>query len=433
MDVTPLLDAVRDARPDGHSVRDWSIYASESRQSSLGVKDGHAGSVHAPLTLGESAAARYLFVWDDGRVSRGSFERRQVEHDAAAALCDARAAAYDDADAAQVHGPAEFPELELHDASTARMAAGATEQLASRLDEVRHRVAELRTWSGSFSASEAQGRLLTSAGLEVEGRGTSTGWHVSVDGEVGSGFGARRPEADVEFIARLERLVATARQLRVEAPAASGSVQTVLLHPRVVEGWVLESLLHNLDGSTVAHGEGRFRRDQFGDPDPVLREDLTLRIDPLEPWRRGSYRFTAEGVPASRCTYIENGRLVTPVLDLKYARRLGLPPTPVPYESDTLHLEVAERLELPEALETAGRGALVLSVLGVHTLDEASGDFSLSAPQTLRLADGVPQGRLRATLSGNLFDLLRDERLRTVRFAGETTPGLLVHCRLDPH
>jgi PmbA protein len=79
-----------------------------------------------------------------------------------------------------------------------------------------------------------------------------------------------------------------------------------------------------------------------------------------------------------------------------------------------------------------GDGALVLAVLGVHTQDRASGDFSLSAPQVLRVRGGKYVGRMRATISGNLFDLLRDDRLHLVRFPGEHSPGLLVSCRLDP-
>jgi hypothetical protein len=39
---------------------------------------------------------------------------------------------------------------------------------------------------------------------------------------------------------------------------------------------------------------------------------------------------------------------------------------------------------------------------------------------------------MRATLSGNLFDILSDPVLRRVRFEGESTPGLWVSCRLDP-
>ena len=72
-----LLDRLRDGSNDGAAVDRWSVYASESSRFSLGIKDRQVGNAHAPLGVVESSAARYLIVWDDGLVSRGTFERAQ--------------------------------------------------------------------------------------------------------------------------------------------------------------------------------------------------------------------------------------------------------------------------------------------------------------------------------------------------------------------
>jgi PmbA protein len=434
MRLDRLLEALSTARPGGHRVEAWSVFSSESRGLSLGVKDREVGNPHVPLKLGEACGARYRLVWDDGLVSRGSVERRLLEDDPGRALSNARSAAYDDPDAAHVAGPAAFPEVELWNAGAAALAGGEVEPLVSRLDAVRRCVAEggFRTWSGSFSAAEARSRVLSSAGLDASSEGTSIGWHVTLNGEIGDGHSARAAESQREFDARLERLARTATLLEQAAEPPVPGVHPVLFHPHVVESYVLSTLLHNLGGSTVAHDEGHFRREQFGSDRPVLREDLGLRIDPLVPLRSGSYRYTTEGVPAARCTFLERGRLVQPVLDMKYARRLGLAPTPLPSDDDTLHLEGPPLLDLDEALSRAGGGAIVLSVLGAHTQDSASGDFSLGAPQALVVRDDRVAGRVRGTISGNLFDVLSGDDLSFVRFEGEHTPGLLVSCRLDP-
>ena len=428
-----ILEALPTASVNGLGVTAWSLYVNEARRASLGVKDREAGNTHAPFNLAESCGARYLFVWDDGRISRGYLERRQLEDEPAQTLSYAQAAAYDDPDAAQVLGPAEFPELELHDSAAAAAAGGDTGSLARRLAVVRERLRPpaFNTWSGSFSASEATTRLVTSAGLEISGSGTAIGWHVTVNGEVGDGYSARRNEDDAEFEARLGRLLELARRLQQPADPLPGGILPVILHPNVVQEYVLGTLLHHLEGSTIAHGEGLFRREQFGSDEPVLREDLVLRLDPLQPYKRGSYLFSTEGLPAGRCSYIDRGRLIQPMLDLKYARRLGLEPTPLPYSMDVLHFEGPTPLDLHAALSAAKGGALVLSVLGVHTQDSSSGDFSLSAPQVLRVGDVGLAGRLRATISGNLFEILRSSDLQFVAFEGETTPGLLFPCRLD--
>ena len=111
---------------------------------------------------------------------------------------------------------------------------------------------------------------------------------------------------------------------------------------------------------------------------------------------------------------------------------------------DTLTLGAATQSTLDDALSSIGStgpggvdggvsgGVLVLSVLGVHTQDSASGDFSLSAPQALHANHGALGGRLRGTISGNLFEALNSPDLTFVAFPGEHTPGLLLPCRFDP-
>jgi len=418
----------------GCGIAAWSLHFSETRRVTLGTQDRETGNAHAPLTITDGLIVRYRLVWSDGKVSRGAIERRAAESEPEAAIAAARAAAYVDPDATEVCGPSVFAEIATHDPEAAAIADGAVEPFAPRLAAIRERVesGRFRTWSGAMHAAVGASRVITSAGLDVAGGGTSAGWSASLDGEMGMGHAARGLEPVPELERRLDRLVAFVLALGSPAPPRPGGIVPVLLHPDVVDDYALAALLHNLDGVQVAHGTGAFRRSQFGSGVPVLREDLTLRNDPHRPMAAGAYRFTQEGVPSRACAYIERGRLITPLLDLKYARRLGLPPAPGPAALDTVFLEGPERIPYDEALGRCAGGALVLNVLGIHTQDLTSGDFSLSAPQMLAVGPHGIEGRLRGTISGNLFDLLRSKDLALVDFPGEHTPGLLVGCRLDP-
>lgn len=434
MELGGLLRALVEVRAGGSRIAAWSVYASEFRRASLGTKDGETGNPHAPLALAEGLNVRYRVVWDDGRVSRGLIERRPLARDPASALRTARAAAYDDPDGREVSGPADFPEVTLHDPAVAAAAEGDVALFAPVLAAIRERVGDagVRTWSGSLQAALGTGRVVTSAGLDETVTGTSIVWHATFDGELGAGRSGRTTETAEETDARLRRLAGFVRALRRASRPRAGGEVPVLLHPDVVEEYVLAVLFHNLDGTAVAHGTGAFARERFGASAAELREDLTLRHDPLVPMAAGAYRFTQEGVPAAPVAYIERGRLVAPLVDLKYAKRLGIAPNASPAAMDTVFFEGPEPLAYDEALERADGGALVLAVLGVHTQDFTSGDFSLSAPQTLAVGPSGVEGRLRATISGNVFALLRSEELALVRFPGEHTPGILVRCRLDP-
>ncbi len=428
MKLEPVLKAIKTVSVDGVTIDRWQVHGTESRRLSLGIKDREAGNAHAPLSLAEGSSARYLLVWSDGLVCRGTLERRQ---DPRVAFEEARATAYADEDAAHVLGPAEFPAVKIYDEDTATIAGGCTDRIAERLGWIREAIdaAGSRTWSGSFSASAADSRMITSAGLDVASRGTSFGWFVTVNGEAGDGFSARLPEDDDVFKARLAYLMQTAGQVAKDAAPLPVGTHSVLLHPRVVENYVLSTLMQNLDGSAVAHDESAFDRSGFRSGRASLRKDVGLSIDPLQPYKGGSYRFTGFGLPAAPCTYIENGRLIQPILDVKYARRLDLKPTPVPFGNDTVRFGTPSRLSYKDAL--AQSDVLVLSVLGVHTQDRISGDFSLSAPLALAISAGTPVGRLRGTISGNLWETLRSDDLEFVDVPHETTPGMLFPCRFD--
>jgi PmbA protein len=429
-----LLGALATTRSNGRAIAAWSLYVAETRRTGVGTKDGETGGPHAPIALADALTARYKVIWDDGRVSRGAMERRAIEREPESILAVAHAASYEDPDAIDILGPATFPDVATEDAEVVAIADGKVEAFASHLAAVRNRVTEngIRTWSGSMHAAHGTARVVTSSGLDVSGSGTSAGWGATLDGELGAGHAARRLEPLEDVLNRLDRLVAFVLALRAPTVSPPAGIHPVILHPDVVEDYVLGVLLHNLDGVQVAHGTGAFRIEQFGSASPVLREDLTLRTDPCVPMAAGAYRFSQEGLPARACAFVDRGRLMTPLCDLKYARRLGLAPTASPAAMDTLFLEGGPKISYDDAITSAGGGALVLSVLGVHTQDFTSGDFSLSAPQTLAIGPKGLAGRLRATVSGNVFELLRSPALRLVSFPGEHTPGLLVHCRLDP-
>lgn len=423
MPTEHLVEALRDS-----GAKAWSVYATSFRRLSLGTKDRETGNPHAPFSASEGLGAAYRIVWSDGTVSRGALERRQLREEVGAAIAQARAAAFDDPDAAAVPDPATIPDVPLHAPGTAAIAGGHLEPLAERLAFIRRVVADrkLRTWSGSLGASAGEGHIATSTGIDASAMGTTFSWSLVFDGELGAGRGLRIPESRELFEARVHRLVDTVLKLREPVAALDAGVRRVLLHPDVVEEYVLGTLLSNLDGATVAHGEGAFRKEQFGSGAPVLRDDLSLSIDPWKPLGPGSYRFSTEGIPSRPTTLVERGRLVTPILDVKYGRRLGLPPTAHALSMEALAF--TGEGTIPFEAAAAEGDALILAVLGVHTQDAASGDFSLSAPQAL----ATRGGRLKATISGNLFRLLRDPETKLVRFEDETTPGLLVSCRIDP-
>src|SRR5206468_1954422 len=150
--------------------------------------------------------------------------------------------------------------------------------------------------------------------------------------------------------------------------------------------------------------QSSFQLDDFRAGRRVLRSDLSLLLDPLMPFEPSTESCTSEGVPSRRFYAIRDGRLQTPLLDLKYARMTGFPATPggaalfLPEEASTIDDLVA----------SVDHGLLIYQVLGMHTQDAASGNYSLTAQQALAIEGGEIGGRVKATIAGNFLDDLRD-------------------------
>ena len=80
----------------------------------------------------------------------------------------------------------------------------------------------------------------------------------------------------------------------------------------------------------MVNGQTAFTLDDFRAGRQVARPDLRAWVDSLLPLEGAAAPLSAEGVPGGRADLVRDGRLLTPLFDLKYARRAGMEPTPLP-------------------------------------------------------------------------------------------------------
>jgi len=411
-----------EARP-----QDWRIFWGWTRSADVGIKDSEPANVYSPLTMTEGLGARVLIQWADGKVSSLRAERAELEQPGPL-LAHARAAAYEDPDSANFLGAQEAPPVPLFVAATADAASGAVEPFAALLAVAREKAAlhGFRTASGSVSATHRRAGVITSRGCDLTAESTGFSYGFWFDGQPGDGWTRREVIPARIASERLAESCENAVRLKSNEEGFAGGTLPVLLHPRVAEGFFATYVLGNFSGERIWNRQSAFRIEQFRERALVFREDLTVRLEPLVPYGPGSYPFTSEGVPARRVDYIVSGKLAFPILDLKYARRFGMEPVPPPATIESLAVESCEEIPSEKALQEMGRGLLVLGILGLHTQDAASGDFSLSAGQSLAVRGGRLGGRVRAAISGNFFEILRSAGLRLVRFPGHHMPGILM-------
>jgi PmbA protein len=139
----------------------------------------------------------------------------------------------------------------------------------------------------------------------------------------------------------------------------------------------------------------------------------------------GSGSRDGEGVPTSCHTIIENGTLrkmlwssrdaaknvsegrIDSATSTGSASRGSHMSPPVTGCGDVHLLSSKAPMSLDEMIETMGTGFVVHSVMGAHTANPTSGDFSVTSSTVLRIEDGEILGPIKqAGVSGNLFKAL---------------------------
>jgi PmbA protein len=164
--------------------------------------------------------------------------------------------------------------------------------------------------------------------------------------------------------------------------------------------------------------------EKFGSGSISIVDDGTI------PWKTGSSSWDGEGVPSSRTILMDRGVVSSFLYDLKYAERFKAEPTGNASRSpgslpgvgfSNLYLLPGER-KMKDVLSDNAGGILVSELMGVHTIDPVSGDFSLGIKGALIEKGGIPGKAVAGmTIAGNLVTLLESisEIGSDLRFFGD--------------
>ena len=405
----------------------WRFEIAEAQSLRAGLKKGILGGPYEPPRAAVGVAGSLDLRWSDGLMTLASLDRLAVG-DFEDRLACWRAAAFRDPSAAPIAAPRACPEVRAHDPAVDALVGHDPMPLFRLLDRARRVLAGHRREQMEASAGATRGRrfIRGSTGLRVDFPETSFSVNLSSEELHWGYFGKRRWPTEEELEALFGRVAVTASQLRrdEDLPAPKPAV---LLAPEVAAAFVARFLTLNLSGPSVINGHSAFTLDDFKCARTVIREDLTLSVDTTLPLELAASPCSSEGVPGGRADLIRSGRLVTPLLDLKYARLTGMPPTPVPRGHPTVVLEQANGLvSLEDALGALDAGLIVHFAMGLHAQAPARGRYSVLAPQAQVVRGGVPGGKVRVRLAGDFFAHMRDPGSVLVRFPYEIFPGLLL-------
>ena len=302
------------------------------------------------------------------------------------------------------------------------------EELMEQADLVISKVSDLDSRAvvtgGGMALSCHVGALLTSQGITSSGKisSHSTGIQVSIDEDdrITSGWSSMSSRSLIsDFDGMCEEGVEWAISTRdlVEVEQVAEEAPVLFTH-RGISGLFSNIFCSALRGEKLARGEsvwsGKFDQQ-------ILESHLSLVDDGRLPGGSGSGTRDGEGLPTRTTSLIESGRLISGIwstrdaaeqveagnvesaISTANAGRGGHHSPPVTSFNNLILDSSKSQSKRASMIEEMDEGFLVQSVMGAHTANPSSGDFSVTSSSILRVKDGEIIGALKqAGLSGNL-------------------------------
>jgi len=284
--------------------------------------------------------------------------------------------------------------------------------------------------SGGVSYGYGASAIANSRGLSVFEEGTqfAASASVSISQATGSDIAVSRVfDVDVENVGGTAADIA----LRSQKPKkADGGAKTVIFSPFAFSQMLECITVPALYGDRAHRGESVYSR-KIGQT--VADAGLSICDDQIMSGGLNSGITDDEGVASSKVKLIERGILKTFLCDLRTSYEFGQKPTSngvrefnMPATISARNVVIEGKMEKFQSLAKDIReGIFAYDIMGAHTANPASGDFSLSSSVLFEIRNGELGRPLKPVmLGGNLPNLLKQVRLADdVRML----PGSLSH------
>jgi len=311
-----------------------------------------------------------------------------------------------------------YPEVDHLDTQGLKLSLEQKIELAQSLERMCRktdsRIRAVR--SASLSETQQKTQIIDSTGEHIEHESTHYTASVSCkaeahgDQQMGSEF------AFSHFIDSLplESVAQSAAHFAIELLGAQAA--PTMKCPAILRNSVVTELLEFLSSSFSAEEIDK-KRSMLGGKkgEPLFSDQISIIHDGLLAGGMGTAPFDAEGTPMSKTLLVDQGFIQEFLYDPYYARKLGSSATgcsvrgiksPPSIGFTNLYISPG-RKSYETLLAGISKGILITDLMGVHTANPVTGDFSLGASGIL-----IENGRLGQpvrgfAVAGNVLELFR--------------------------
>ena len=292
------------------------------------------------------------------------------------------------------------------------------------------------TGSG-FSASAGRSLILNSNGVSIENKGTVFSLALSVtlqkDGEIATAYNSQSSrfyDLDGE---KLANEVCDLAKSSLNTKPIETDNYSVVLDYYAATG-LLQTFINAFDGENVRRGRS-ILKERIGSE--IANPTLSIIDNPLLEKGMYSTKCDGEGSVSKATELIKDGKLNSFIYDIYTANNEGVETTSNGYRGSylttpkispsNLEFKFSEMKDISEIK----KGVLTTSVLGAHTANPISGDFSVEASNAFKIENGELGDPInKAMISGNIFEIMKKvEGLNSEikQYGSFIIPKLLVH------
>jgi PmbA protein len=268
---------------------------------------------------------------------------------------------------------------------------------------------EARVVTACVSLSKGSSILANSHGVWYERDMTniSLGLDAIADGSTSYEYDASPflSRIDPEKIGEKTAFLATASRNGVVVPVER---RDVVLSEHVVDSLVLKLFMEAVNGRNVLTGKSIFA----GKLDEMVADSsISISDVPMDPLGNSMRRFDTEGTFTSSCDILENGVLSSFLYDCKTAAEANTVSTGHAFRGGNGATYIA-----PHCLRVSGLVGdvtrepclFVHEVIGAHTANPLTGEFSVEVANAFLMEDGeLVQPVKKAMIAGNVFEILQ--------------------------
>jgi PmbA protein len=268
--------------------------------------------------------------------------------------------------------------------------------------------------SGGFTRAKGRQLILNTNGIEIEEEFTVVSGFVdviTVNGDTSTAYDFEISRSlDIDFFAigknASDLALRSSGGIKIEAQKID-----VIFHPFAFSDIIEDALAPSLDADNVQKGRSGLIN-KLGEELAV--PELCIYDDGLVEAGIETSASDEEGVPSQSTTVIEKGVLETYLYDNYTAGKAGVKSTGNGSRSSyTSTPSVGLRnfiIDYPQmdVIADTESGVFVNTVIGAHTANSISGDFSVEARNAFTIKDGALDKPIKSLMiSGNAFELLK--------------------------